>query len=161
MKFETLIRRRDGTLRVEGSQFAYVADGSSIEGAFSIEPLDDGCYAVLLNGRSLRVSRTLPGEIQVNGIAIPVEIFDPRALKGRGDRAGAHGPQKVLAPMPGKVVRVLVAVGDAVEAGQGLVVVEAMKMQNEMKSPKAGRVAEVRTKPEAAVSAGEILVVVE
>jgi biotin carboxyl carrier protein len=59
------------------------------------------------------------------------------------------------------VIRVLVAVGDAVELGQGLVVVEAMKMQNEMKSPKAGRIAEVKTKPGAAVAAGDVLVVVE
>jgi biotin carboxyl carrier protein len=63
--------------------------------------------------------------------------------------------------MPGKVVRLLVAVGDAVESGQGLVVVEAMKMQNEIKSRKAGRVVEVRTRPDAAVVAGEILLVVE
>jgi biotin carboxyl carrier protein len=63
--------------------------------------------------------------------------------------------------MPGKVVRVLAAVGDAVESGQGLVVVEAMKMQNEIKSRKAGRVVEVRTRPDAAVVAGEVLLVVE
>jgi biotin carboxyl carrier protein len=63
--------------------------------------------------------------------------------------------------MPGKVIRVLVSQGDSVEAGQGLVVVEAMKMQNEMKSPKAGRVAEVRAEPGAAVLAGETLIVVE
>jgi biotin carboxyl carrier protein len=63
--------------------------------------------------------------------------------------------------MPGKVIRVLVAPGDTVEEGQGLVVVEAMKMQNEMKSPKAGRVVEVRARADATVGAGEILVVVE
>jgi biotin carboxyl carrier protein len=59
------------------------------------------------------------------------------------------------------VIRILVGPGDAVEEGQGLVVVEAMKMQNEMKSPKSGKVAEVRARPEATVSAGEVLVVVE
>ena len=63
--------------------------------------------------------------------------------------------------MPGKVVRILVAQGEAVQEGQGLVVVEAMKMQNEMKSPKAGRVVELRTRPDATVGAGEVLVVVE
>ncbi len=55
----------------------------------------------------------------------------------------------------------LVAEGDAVEAGQGLIVVEAMKMQNEMKSPKAGRVVEVKAKPDATVAAGEVLMVIE
>lgn len=63
--------------------------------------------------------------------------------------------------MPGKVVRVLVAEGDMVEAGQGLVVVEAMKMQNEMKSPKAGRVIEVKAKPDSTVAAGQVLLVIE
>jgi biotin carboxyl carrier protein len=63
--------------------------------------------------------------------------------------------------MPGKVVRVLVSVGDPVEPGQGLIVVEAMKMQNEMKSPKAGIVVEIKTKDGATVAAGEILVVIE
>ena len=65
------------------------------------------------------------------------------------------------APMPGKVVRVLVAVGAVVEKGQGLIVVEAMKMQNEMKSPKDGVVIVVKTSEGATVSAGEILVVIE
>ena len=63
--------------------------------------------------------------------------------------------------MPGKVVRILVAQGDTVEPGQGVVVVEAMKMQNEMKSPKAGTVREVRTRTDATVTAGEILLVIE
>jgi biotin carboxyl carrier protein len=63
--------------------------------------------------------------------------------------------------MPGKVVRVLVEAGQAVEAGQGVVVVEAMKMQNELKSPKAGAVAEVRVEPGATVNAGDVLVVIE
>ena len=63
--------------------------------------------------------------------------------------------------MPGKVVRLLVAVGDQVTPGQGLIVVEAMKMQNEMKSPKTGTVVEIKTKDGATVSAGEILIVIE
>jgi biotin carboxyl carrier protein len=67
----------------------------------------------------------------------------------------------VLAPMPGKVVRVLVEEGQEVEAGAGLVVVEAMKMQNELKSPKKGTVAELRARPGATVNAGDVLAVVE
>jgi biotin carboxyl carrier protein len=75
--------------------------------------------------------------------------------------AGAHGEQTVSAPMPGRVVRVLVTVGDTVAAKQGLVVVEAMKMENELRSPKAGRVKEVLVTPGMSVDAGRKLVVID
>jgi len=77
--------------------------------------------------------------------------------------AGGHdaGRAQVAAPMPGKVVRVLVERGQAVEAGAGLVVVEAMKMQNELKSPKSGTVVELRVEAGATVNAGELLAVIE
>ena len=67
----------------------------------------------------------------------------------------------MVALMPGRVIRVLVEAGQQVEAGQGLIVVEAMKMQNEMKAPRAGRVASVKAEAGAAVSAGDILMVIE
>ena len=67
-----------------------------------------------------------------------VEVRDPRSLRGRTRVGDDHGPKKIIAPMPGKVVRLLVREGDEVEAGAGVVVVEAMKMQNEIKSPKKG-----------------------
>ena len=161
MKFETLIHGREGTLEVDGQRFSYQSNGSTVEGPFSIRPLDGGCLCVLINGRSYRVSRGLTGELDVNGLSCAVEVFDPRALRLRGKGSAAQGRQNVSASMPGKVIRVLVSAGDTVEAGQGLVVVEAMKMQNEMKSPKAGRVVEVKTKKDAAVAAGDVLVVVE
>ena len=72
------------------------------------------------------------------------EVVDPRSLQGRrGAGAGTDGPRPVKAPMPGRVVRLLVEVGEDVEEGQGCVVIEAMKMQNELKSPGAGRVVRV------------------
>ena len=161
MKFETLIHGLEGTLEVEDERFSYQSNGLVCEGSFSIQPLDPGCYSVLINGRSYRVARTLSGEFDVNGLSFPAEVFDPRALRARGKGSDAHGRQNVAASMPGKVIRVLVSEGDMVEAGQGLVVVEAMKMQNELKSPKAGRIVEVKTKAHAAVAAGDVLVVVE
>ena len=97
----------------------------------------------------------------VNGRSFAVEVFDPREMRARKSAGAGEGRQNIAAMMPGKVVRVLVAQGDEVEAGQGLIVVEAMKMQNEMKSPKAGRVIEVKTKPDATVAAGEVLMVIE
>ncbi|HWQ03049.1 MAG TPA: biotin/lipoyl-containing protein, partial [Candidatus Nitrosotenuis sp.] len=78
----------------------------------------------------------------------------------RGGALEAEGRQEILAPMPGKVVRVLVKSGDAVEAGHGLLVVEAMKMQNEIKSPKSGKVERVLVSEGQNVNAGETLAVV-
>src|SRR5580692_12915478 len=72
-----------------------------------------------------------------------VEVRDPRSLRGRVRAADDHGPKKLTAPMPGKIVRVLVSQGDEVEAGSGVVVVEAMKMQNEIKSPKKGTIQKI------------------
>jgi biotin carboxyl carrier protein len=71
------------------------------------------------------------------------------------------GPQKLNAPMPGKVVRILVAVGDEVKAGQGIIVMEAMNMQNEMKSPKDGKVQKILTSEGSTVNPGDTLAVIE
>jgi biotin carboxyl carrier protein len=89
-----------------------------------------------------------------------VEIIDPRAWRrGRGGGIELEGRQQLIAPMPGKIVRVLVAKGQQVEAGQGLLVIEAMKMQNELRSPKSGAVEKVAREGQT-VNAGEILAVV-
>src|SRR5262249_9746534 len=90
------------------------------------------------------------------------EVIDPRAWRGR--RQGgveAEGRQQITAPMPGKIVRVLVKAGDQVESGQGLLVVEAMKMQNEIRSPKSGTVERVLAVEGQAVNAGEPLIWVD
>ncbi|MDQ1613320.1 MAG: hypothetical protein QOG00_3251 [Pyrinomonadaceae bacterium] len=101
-------------------------------------------------------------EVQIGDEVFQVRLVDPRRLGGaRGAGAEASGRAQVAASMPGKVVRVLVEVGAQVEAGDGLVVVEAMKMQNELKSPKGGAVVEVRAEAGATVNAGDVLVVVE
>ena len=90
------------------------------------------------------------------------EIVDPRTWRGRKQGAlQAEGRQQIVAPMPGKVIRVLVAAGDNVEAGQGLLVVEAMKMQNEIKSPKNGKVERLLAKEGQSVNAGDVLAWVE
>jgi biotin carboxyl carrier protein len=157
MTRQVITNGRTGRIEIEGSRLRYVRDdGVEIEREFSLEG-----SSVLLNGRSYRVSKGAGKEIWVNGRRLSMEVFNPRDLRpGQGATAN-HGRQEIAASMPGKVIRVLVAPGDVVEEGQGLVVVEAMKMQNEMKSPKAGRVTEIRARADATVGAGEILVVVE
>jgi biotin carboxyl carrier protein len=157
MTRQVTVDGRSGKITIEGSRLRYVReDGVEIDSEFSL----DGT-SVLLNGRVYRVSRGPGQEVWVNGRRLSMEVFDPRDLRGGKGAGSNQGRQEIAASMPGKVIRVLVAAGDAVEEGQGLVVVEAMKMQNEMKSPKSGRVAEVRTRADATVGAGEVLVVVE
>jgi biotin carboxyl carrier protein len=113
--------------------------------------------AVVVSGKAAGVRG-----VHVNGRQLHVTISESGRSRRRGG-AAAHGagPQRLTAPMPGKVVRVLVAPGDAVAAGQGLVVVEAMKMENELRAAKAGRVASVSVAEGQSVDAGAVLAVVE
>lgn len=90
-----------------------------------------------------------------------MEVRDPRSLRGRTRTADDHGPKKIVAPMPGKVVRLLVREGDEVEPRAGVAVVEAMKMQNEIKSPKKGTVQKILVGEGAAVNAGDVLAIIE
>lgn len=89
------------------------------------------------------------------------EVRDPRSLRGRVRATDEQGPKKLTAPMPGKVVRILVGAGSEIEAGAGVLVVEAMKMQNEVKSPKKGTIQKVLVNVGAAVNAGDLLAIVE
>jgi biotin carboxyl carrier protein len=151
------VNGRSGKIEIDASRLKYTReDGVAVESDFSIAGT-----SVLLSGRSYRVSKGAGQEVWVNGRLLSMEVFDPRDLRPGQGTSAKQGRREIAASMPGKVVRILVAAGDAVEEGQGLVVVEAMKMQNEMKSPKAGRVVEIRVRPDATVGAGEILVVVE
>ncbi len=101
--------------------------------------------------------------VHVNGVAVPVTLVDPRRHRrgGRGMRHHADGPDAITAPMTGRIVKVLVKPGERVQARQGLVVVEAMKMENELRAPRAGIVAQVRVSEGASVEANAVLVVLE
>ena len=89
------------------------------------------------------------------------EVRDPRSLRSRSHAVDDHGPKKLTAPMPGKIVRILLTQGAEVEAGAGVLVVEAMKMQNEVKSPKKGTIQKILVAEGAAVNAGDVLAIVE
>lgn len=97
----------------------------------------------------------------VGSVRYAAEVRDPRSLRSRGRAADDRGPRKLTAPMPGKVVRVLLREGAEVEAGGGVLVVEAMKMQNEVKSPKKGTIQKIVVSEGAAVNAGDVLAIVE
>ncbi|HKY27323.1 MAG TPA: biotin/lipoyl-containing protein [Pyrinomonadaceae bacterium] len=101
-------------------------------------------------------------EVNIGGARYTISLTDPKRLRSAYTASHHdHESAQIVAPMPGKVVRLLVEPGAEVEAGAGIVVVEAMKMQNEMKSPKSGTVVELRVSPGATVNAGDVLAVVE
>ena len=139
-------------------------DGNALDAdAVEVAP---NTFSVLLNGEShqIRIAPHPDGSLTLHtGLAeYRAQVADPRTWRGR--RHGtleAEGRQQIVAPMPGKVVRLLVNEGDTVEAGQGLLVVEAMKMQNEIRSPKSGKIEKLLAVEGQAVNAGEVLAWVE
>jgi biotin carboxyl carrier protein len=130
----------------------------------SVKEVEPGVYSVLLEGRSFEV-HTIGAQnglsVETGGRRFTVEVRDPRNASRQSRAATGSGRQRISAPMPGKVVRLLVREGDTVDIGQGLIVVEAMKMQNEMKASRAGRVVEVCVRDGDTVTAGDTLVVLE
>ncbi|MDE1178638.1 MAG: acetyl-CoA carboxylase biotin carboxyl carrier protein subunit [Edaphobacter sp.] len=142
-----------------GGEHECLVDGNNIladakliaPGVLSL--LVSGCqYLCTLDGETLRIGQR----------TYPFTIDDPRSLRGRSSQAdAASGPRAVKAPMPGRVVRILVAEGEQVEEHQGVIVIEAMKMQNELKAPRAGRISRIAVAAEDAVGTGHILVVIE
>ena len=121
--------------------------------------------SVLIDSKAYESKREITAtdtHVWVGSARYAVEIRDPRSLRGRKQgAAGAHGPKKLVAPMPGRVVRVLARERDEVDVGQGVVVVEAMKMQNEIKSPKKGIMLKMLAVEGANVNAGDVLAIVE
>jgi biotin carboxyl carrier protein len=136
-------------------------DGRPVEPADAeIIEVEPGVFSVLAGGNSWEV-RVLESEIAVGAHRFTYEIDDPRQWKQSGHSVDTHGRSSVQSAMPGKVIRILVAVGDEVTAGQGIMVVEAMKMQNELKSPRAGKVTSIEVKANDSVNAGAILATIE
>lgn len=121
--------------------------------------------SVIIEGKAYEIKRERTAtdmHLWVGPVRYGVVLRDPRSLRSRrGAADDDHGPRKLVAPMPGKIVRILAAEGSEVEPGQGVLVVEAMKMQNEIKSPKKGVVRKVVVEAGAAVNAGDVLAVVE
>lgn len=148
----------DGVYRVK-------VDGEQTE--IDAELLRPGVLSLLMDGRAYRVVAEETAEAEDPAVHVGRERFayrleDPRSLQSRR-RANeqGEGPLTMKASMPGRVVRLLTAEGDPVSAGQGVLVVEAMKMQNEVKSPKDGVVVKLLVEPGEAVGAGQDLAVIE
>ena len=165
MTYEILIDGKPHRLELEreGNAWSCRLDGEPIQADAVMTKHD--VISIIIGGTHYEVKRERTANdvhYWVKNSRFAVEIRDPRSLRSRKASAtGGEGPQKLLAPMPGKVVRVILSAGSEVEAGQGVLVVEAMKMQNELKSPKKGTVKQVMVAEGASVTAGEVLAIVE
>ncbi|HEV2306312.1 MAG TPA: biotin/lipoyl-containing protein [Candidatus Acidoferrales bacterium] len=155
-------RVRNVKIKRATSRKEFSLDGQGV--AADIVELESGVFSVLLGGTVFEV-RVAPAQsgirIAIDGHEYLVEYEDPRQWRRSGSGSvGAQGRQNITAPMPGKIVRLLVKNGDKVERGQGLLIIEAMKMQNEIKSPKEGIVERVAVAESQPVNAGEVLAVI-
>jgi biotin carboxyl carrier protein len=126
----------------------------------NVVEVEPGVYSVI-NGLESWEVRVTGSDITIGAHRFPFEVDDPRQWKRNRHAADSQGRASIAAAMPGKVVRVLVAVGDEVVAGQGIMVVEAMKMQNELKAPRDGRVTAIDARENDSVNAGAVLAVIE
>ncbi|HET9282163.1 MAG TPA: biotin/lipoyl-containing protein [Candidatus Angelobacter sp.] len=126
---------------------------------------EEGVLSLLLAGKSYAIKQENAGaetKVVVGQERFSVSVRDPRSFRSRRSTgASAQGIKKITAPMPGKVVRLLAAEGSSVEAGQSVIVIEAMKMQNELKAPKSGVLKKINIAEGAAVEAGQALAEVE
>ncbi len=160
-RFELIV---DGVAReLESDGPAVAADGR--ECSADVTNLGSGNFSVLLDSRqyAVHVTASNDGQLEawVGGSRQLIEVRDPRRLSRHRNAMVASGSDEVRMPMPGKVVAVHVAEGDHVQRGQSLVIVEAMKMQNQLRASRDGIVAALRVKPGDAVSAGATLAVIE
>lgn len=154
-------------LKREGERVTALIDGRRYE--IAVREVGRDAYLLISEGRvyECRVERNRAQadslQAHVGNQSYSLRLFDPKRLRG-GQAAGAHGHEgsaQILAPMPGKIVRVLVERGAEVKAGDSIIVVEAMKMQNEMKAPRDGIVTEIHAASGETVNAGDVLAVIE
>jgi biotin carboxyl carrier protein len=148
------IERRDGIYRVDVDGVRHQVDVLKLEGDF---------FSILMEGRSYEVSVEAKGDayyVRHGASELLVTLSDP-SRQARDAAAGADGPENIVTMMPGKVVRLMAAEGDTVESGQGLIVVEAMKMENEIAASRDGKVAAIKVEEGQTVEGGAVLLVIE
>ena len=167
MQYEVEIggRRRQVTVTRVGDRFAVTLDGTTKQ--VDVARIDAHTLSLIVDGvwpADVTIAPASQGgdfTITVGGVPIPATVNGRRRWGRQDDAAAGTGPERVAAPMPGKVVRVLVNAGDAVRARQPVVVVEAMKMENELRAGRDGAVAEVHVREGMSVEAGALLVVIQ
>ena len=168
MKLKAIIEDREEDVTLSLTDGRVAAEIGDRVYTFELREIEPDCYLFFSNTNvhECRVSERAGAkggfDVTIGGRSHAVTIVDPKRLRsGQNSDRHQHGVAEILAPMPGKVVRIHTEAGASVEKGAGLVVVEAMKMQNEMKSPRDGVVVSINVKPGDTVNAGDVLAVVE
>jgi biotin carboxyl carrier protein len=167
MKFLVNVDGEQATLdlRQNASNCEYILQGATTSsGTASVLEVSPGVFSVLLDTHSFTVSVSINEkhcEVLAGSSRHSLTLADIRDRGSRRTDQTQWGPLAVRSQMPGKVIKILVGLHSEVRSGQPLIVVEAMKMQNEMKSPKAGRVSKIEVEEGAPVAAGQTLIVVE
>lgn len=164
MKFRAVI----GSSGKRSIEMEWFGDGRVLldgtERQIDFHPIEPGVYSLLVDGASHEVTVREEKKgfvVDVGGHLIPVKLQDPSKTAGPLAQEAEEGEAVISSPMPGRVIRVSIAEGDTVKAGQGVIVVEAMKMENELPVTKSGKVKKIAVKIGDAVEAGQELVVVE
>jgi len=168
MKLDANIRDTQTAIQIRDDGEQVLAEIDERVYRLDVRQLSAGRYTLISEGQvfECRVEETPESGKAVTVVVgtkeFPIALTDPKRLRSAASASAHLGEAaRIVAPMPGKVVRVLVEAGAEVEPGDGIVVVEAMKMQNEMKSPKAGKVTALNVQPGDTVNAGDVLAVIE
>jgi biotin carboxyl carrier protein len=161
VKLKAVIDDREAELLLELREGRVSARIGARSYDLEVREIERGVY-LLFAGNRVRECRVDEHGVVIDGRTYKVKIVDPKRLRsGQNSSSHDHGVAQIVASMPGKVVRVQLEAGASVEKGVGIVVVEAMKMQNEMKSPRAGVVVSINVKAGDTVNAGDVLAVIE
>ena len=163
--YKVEVERVAATAPISNGELAFRVRLDGREITVSCVPVNHRAFSLILNGQSFEVQCEPTAEslqIALGGAIYECVVSNPRSLRTRKKTGLADsGEQKLTAAMPGKVVRIIAAVGDQIKAGQGILVIEAMKMQNEVRSPKNGLLKKLLVRQGANVVAGEGLAIIE
>lgn len=165
MLYEVTINGQTKRVELSRQNGSWLCKLDGREVSLDVKNVSQDVISLIYCGKSFEARRDYSASVRriwILGESYAAEVNDPRSFSGRKKRAGQEdGPRKLTAPMPGKIVRVLLHEASEVEAGQGIMVIEAMKMQNEIKSPKKGTIQKILTQAGASVNADDLLAIVE
>jgi biotin carboxyl carrier protein len=164
VKFTARVGEREHDLRIERRDGSFVVDVDGVEHLVDARKLEADFYSILVADRSYEVSVEASGNeyrVRHGAAVVVVSLADPSRGAREELRGARDGPEVVTSVMPGKVVRILVAEGESVRPEQGLLVVEAMKMENEIAAPRGGKIRSIEVREGQPVESGARLVVIE